>query len=84
MAELTVTFQEILVHIGYWLVSTMLYVTAMSLIWFFFAVPVIREKKWLTERYESFVHRLFVFLAAIVAVGSVLAFIGIGIFPFPL
>jgi hypothetical protein len=84
MAELTVTFQEILVHVGYWFVSTMLYTTALSLIWFFFTIPVIREKKWLSERYENFVHKLFVFLAVVAAIGSVLAFIGIGILPYPL
>jgi hypothetical protein len=83
MADLTVTFQEVLVNIGYWFLNTMLYVTIVSFIWFLFAIPVIKEKKWMDERYENFVHRLFVFLMALAAIGSLLAFGKVAIIPFP-
>ena len=83
MADLSSTFNEALVCAGYWLVNTIVYMAIVALIWFFFAYPIVREKKIASERYQNFVHKLFLVLVVLAAIGSVAAFAKVGILPFP-
>ncbi len=84
MVDLSATFNEALACIGYWFLSTMLYVTVAAVIWFVMAFPVIKEKEWVSNRYENIVHKVFAVLMILAAIASLLSIAKIGIIPYPI
>lgn len=84
MVDLSATFNEALACIGYWFLSTILYVTIAAVIWFVLAIPVIKEKSWVSEGYENFVHKFFAVLMILAAIASLLSIAKIGIIPYPI